>query len=272
MFVILKVEQTEKRRIKKAKTVSNVRFVNMGSGQCFYEVEVISGERGVNWHEVSSFIGNHGKNVLLPENTIIPEAAPVRRFCANKFKNILIFNTLELVLRELFFLGNRIKCVVNDPDGLYSAEIEKIVKYAARTTVVTNNEFRYFTQIRAIYSHYGAGITLTDSLDVTQDDTVIIDTTGELGKVRGVLFSPVGGMKPMIVDGFDHIKAYCPPYIDQLDFMGAIFEMNRNAGLGDAFCRSFVCENTKYTVYETAKMIAGIKDGESINKSIIFYV
>ena len=68
MFVIINIVETGKKKIKRGKTVSSVRDFHMSGGERFYIVDVCDSEKGVNWDDVSYFIGKHGKRVLMDEN------------------------------------------------------------------------------------------------------------------------------------------------------------------------------------------------------------
>lgn len=272
MFVILKIIRIDKRRIKKGRTINSVRIVNTGKGQCFYEIEVLSGEEGIAWSEVVNLIGRHSRNVLVPEGYILPADAPVKRFCSNEFRNILLFNTINHVFRELFYLGGRAVCVVNDPDGAYAQYLCRIVKYIPRITVVTENEFRYFPHIRNIYSDYGAGITLCDSIEKTDGNAVILDTAGTVSSCGRTVFSPVNGFSPGRPDGFDEILGFCPDYINQTDFLAAVYRFNRMTELDGALCRTFLSAGRSFTLFETARHILNLSENADVNKSIIFYV
>ena len=272
MFVILKIVRTEKRKIRKGRTIGGVRIVNMGAGQCFYEIEVVSGENGINWAEVSAFVGNHGRNVLVSDDVIVPENQQIKRFDSSHFRNILLFNSLNLVFRELFYMGNRVRCIINDPKGLYTKNLRTIVPYAARITVVTENEFRYFSEIRDIYSGCGAGITLSGAVENCDEDTVVIDTSGTAETDKGIVFSPFRGFLPGRADGFGDILGFCPSYISQTDFLAAVYIFNSDKRLNDASCRTFLRENKKFTVFEVAKYIDDAKENVAPNKSVIFYI
>lgn len=274
MFVILNIVESGKRKVKRGKTVNNVRDVRTSSGERFYIVDVCDSEKGVNWDEVSYFIGKHSKKVLMDKQFSFPEFSPLMRFDPIHFKNVLLFNTLEMILREMYLSGIRIRCVINDPLALYPQYLSKIVRFAAQTTVVTENNFRYFSETSDIYTKYGAGITVTDTIPMTDEKTFILDTAGDFeNKNKGYLFSAKKTIRPLRVDGFNHLKSLCPAYIEPIDFLGAVYEMNHDKSLIDACCSSFMYKNEKHTVSE---MIADIKRNISSiydnNKSIIFYV
>lgn len=273
MFVILKIVQSEKKSIRKGRTVNDVRLIKMTAGSCFYEVEAIAGEKGVNWQEVADVLGRHSSNILLADDVILPEECSVKRFCADEFRNILIFNTLELIFKELFFMGERVSCIINDPTGKYASYIGKIVRYASRTTVVTDNEFRYFADIRQMYSYYGAGVVLATEIGELRSDSIYIDTAGTLNAQNVTVFSPSAGFSPYLVDGHSDLKAFCPSYINQTDFLGAVMSLNGEKALRQAVCRTFGTAEKSFTVYETARYIAMQKNGcSACDKSIIFYV
>ncbi len=272
MFVILKIVRTDKRRVKKGRTINAVRIVNTGKGQCFYEIEVMSGEEGIAWNEVVNLIGRHSRNVLLPDGFYLPDEAPVKKFSSNEFRNILLFNTMNHVFRDLFYLGGRVGFVVNDPGGDYAQYLCRIVKYIPRITVVTENEFRYFPHIRNIYSDYGAGITLCDSVEKTDRNAVILDTTGTVPSCGRTVFSPANGFSPGRPDGFDEILGFCPDYINQIDFLAAVNRFNRMTETDNAVCRTFMSAGRSFTLFETARHMLNLCENTDLNKSIIFYV
>ena len=273
MFVVLKIQKTDKRTVKRGKTIHDVRLVSTGGGQCFYEVTALAGENGVSWAEVAAITGNHGRHLLLSDDVHLPEDCPVARFDSSHFRNILIFNTVELILKELFFMGARMRCIVNDPDGLYSEHIRKIVRFSAHTTVVTENGFRYFSAVRDIYSDMGAGVTLTDNISNISHDALCIDTSGTLRGENSRTFSPFRGISPFRADCRGGADRFCPSYINSIDFLGAMLRLNGKTALSQAVCRSFMLDGKPFTPYELARLI---KDGENADiahsKSIIFYV
>lgn len=274
MFVILNIVESGKRKVKRGKTVDNVREVQTSCGERFYIVDVCDSEKGVNWDEVSYFIGKHSKKVLMDKQFSFPEFTSLARFDSVHFKNVLLFNTLEVVLREIYLSGIRVRCTINDPSALYPSYLSKIVRFASQTTVVTENNFRYFSEISNIYTKYGAGVTVTDSIPHSDEKTFIIDTSSDfVNESKGYLFSAKKSIRPLSVEGYSHLKSLCPAYIEHIDFLGAVYEMNRNKSLEDACCSGFMYNNEKKTV---SGLISDIKRNISTaydnNKSIIFYV
>lgn len=274
MFVILNIVESGKRKIKRGKTVNEVREVSTLGGERFYVVDVCDSEKGVNWDEVSYFIGKHSKKVLLDRQFCFPDFTPLTRFEPLHFKNLLLFNTLEMILREMYLSGIRIKCIINDPSAVYSSCLSKIARFSSQTTVITKYDYRYFSEIRGLYAEYGAGVTISEKIPSPDERTFILDTSCSFeNKDIGYLFSATKGITPLTVEGFNHLKVLCPSYIDGIDFLGAVYEMNRDNSLSDAFCAEFLCNGERKTVSD---MMTDLKKRLSIsfdsNKSIIFYV
>lgn len=273
MFVILNIAQSGKRKIRRGKTVKNVRDVFTGSGERFYIVDVYDSEKGVNWDEVSYFIGKHSKNVLMTRSFDFPEFSPVKRFEPKRFVNVLLLNTVEIILREMYLSGVRVRCIVNDSDGSCASGLSKIARFSAQTTVITKNEFRYFAEIKNIYSQFGAGITVTEKTVQADEKTFIIDLSGDFEYTgTGYLFSADRQIIPFAVDGFQYLKSLCPQEINQIDFLGAVYEFNHDKSLEDAFCRSFLYNDEKRTVTDLICEIEENLSGCERNKNIIFYV
>lgn len=274
MFVILNIVESGKRKIKRGKTVSQVREVSTTGGERFYIVDVCDSGKGVNWDEVSYFIGKHSKKVLLDRQFCFPEFTPLVRFEAVHFKNLLLFNTLELILREMYLSGMKIRCIINDPGALYSSCLSKIVRFASHTTVVTDCDYRYFSEVQGLYNEYGAGVTVCEKTPLPDARTFIIDTSCSFeNDGAGYLFSVEKGITPLTVEGFNHLKVLCPSYIDSIDFLGAVHEMNRDNSLAQALCADFLFYGERKSVSE---VMSELKKQLSVsfdsNKSIIFCV
>ena len=274
MFVILNIVETGKRKIKRGKTVNHVREVSTTGGERFYIVDVCDSEKGVNWDEVSYFIGKHSKKVLLDSQFCFPEFTPLVRFEALHFKNLMLFNTLELILREMYLSGIKTKCIVNDPDAQYSSCLSKIVRFASHTTVVTNYDYRYFSEVQGLYNEYGAGVTVCEKAPLPDAQTFIIDTSGSFeNDGKGYLFSVSEGITPLTVEGFNHLKVLCPAYIDSIDFLGAVYEMNRDNSLASAFCSDFLFYGERKSVPEVMlELKKQLNASYKSDKSIIFCV
>lgn len=264
MFVAVNVNKSGKRKIKKGRTVGAVREYFLGGGEKFYIVEVFDSQVGVNWDEVAAFIGRHGKHTLLSRSISLPEESPVLRFSAERFRNILIFNTIEIMLKQISLAGCRYRCIINDPDGLYVCHLPKVARFAANVIVLTDKKHLYFHQVADIYSHSGASVSITQRFNDTQDDDIIIDTVSTFDDSSGILFScEKNGISPKYTDGFNELKAICPPFIDTLDFLGAVYEFNRDDRLESSVCRVMCRKNESFAVSELTQMLIDRKIGDS---------
>ena len=274
MFVILNIVNSGKKKIRKGQSVKSVNEFGTGRGERFYIVDVFDSENGVNWDDVAAFLGRHALHVLSANNLPSEGCCTMRRFNSNKFRNILLFNTMNIVLKELYLSGFRTKCYVNDRKGVYSFLLPGVVRYSAETVVLTDSEYRYFSQIQSLYDNMGAGVTITDTAAETESHALIIDTDNTfLYNGNGILFSPFCGIMPGVADGFDDIKALCPCYIDVTDFLAAVYEMNREKRLASAFCRTLRRGDEEFSVYELIQELKlRISSSPDRRKSIIFYV
>jgi hypothetical protein len=102
----------------------------------------------------------------------------------------------------------------------------------------------------------------------------VIDADGNFEyKGSGILFSRVAGIIPGIVEGYDDIRRLCPSFIDNNDFLGAVYEMNREKRLSHAFCRTMLRGNEELTVWELIQELKlRLSEYQDSRKSIIFYV
>ncbi len=274
MFVILKLVESGKKKVRKGQTVRRVTEHQTGGGERFYVVEISDSGTGVNWDEVAAFIGRHSQRVLTDRELYIPSDAPVKMFNGGKFLNILLFNTMSIILKELYMSGFRTKCYINDKEGRYSFLLPCIARYSGETVVMTKNDYRYFSQIQSIYGEFGAGVTITDGRCEPETHAFVIDADRTfLYNGKGILFSSEAGISPCTIEGYDDIRRMCPSFVDVNDFFGAMYEMNREKRLSHAFCRTMLRENEEMSVWELVQELKiRISASPDRRKSIIFYV
>ncbi len=274
MFVVLNLVESGKKKVRKGQTVRKVTEHQTGGGERFYIVDISDSGTGVNWDEVAAFIGRHSARVITDNSLILPAESALKRYSAEKFLNILLFNTMSIILKELYMSGFRTKCYINDREGSYSFLLPCIARYSGETVVVTGNDYRYFSQIQSIYGEFGAGVTITDGRCEPESHAFVIDADGTFPyKGKGILFSSKAGIRPHTVEGFDDIKRMCPSFIDVNVFFGAMYEMNREKRLSHAFCRTMLRENAEMSVWELVQELKiRISASPDRRKSIIFYV
>ncbi len=274
MFVILNIVSSGKKKIRKGKTVQKVTEQRTSGGERFYVVDVSDSENGVDWEEVAVFIGKHSSRVLVPEQICFNENCKLKKFTDEKFSNILIFNTLSIIIKELYLSGLRTKCYINDKKGQYAYLLPLVARYSAETVVITKNEYRYFSQIQAIYDDIGAGVVITDCIKEPENHSIIIDTDKTFDyHGKGMLFSSSHGFMPGKTEGFDDIKMMCPPYIKENLFLAAVNEFNYEKRLSRAYCSSFFRNSEEISVSELIEyMKTQIYASADRYKSIIFYV
>ncbi len=274
LFVVVNVKDSGKRKVKRGRTVEKVNEYFTGGGERFYIADVLDSEKGVNWDEVARFLGRHSSHILINKKISLPENSAVSRFEPVKFKNVLIFNTLELLLKQMYLAGCRTVCYINDPKGDYALQLPKIAAYSAQTTVITDNRFRYLSQIAQVYDKFGAGVVLSDKADIKNSNAVVIDTAGTVFGGAGVIFSPFdNGITPKYIDSFNDIKSLCPPFLESIDFLGAVYELNREKRLNSAICRTFShCGNDIRVLDLLERLIPRKTVKNPDEKSIIFTV
>lgn len=270
MFVVVNVKESGKRRIRKGRTVDKVREIRTSGSERFYIADVLDSSDGVNWNEVAAFLGRHSRNVLTGKNILLPESCPVRRYDAAKYKNILLFNTAEMILKQAFLAGCRTECVIYDRDGKYSFLLHKAVRFACHTTVVTDKEYLYFSAAASLYKNIGASVTVTDKSEKTSSDTLVVDTDGVRDiKSEFLLSVNNNGAVPKYTEGLNDLKCLCPEYIDTIDFLGAVYEYNGDKRPENAVVRVFSKDGENIT---TARLIEKLICRKTENMGKLFLV
>lgn len=264
MFVVVNVKDSGKRKIRKGRTVDSVREYKTSGSERFYIADVFDSRTGVNWEETAAFIGRHSRNILIDKRINLPENGPVSRFCADKYRNILLFNTLEMIFKQMYLAGCRGECVIYDPNGKYSFLLPRAARFSAMTTVITKREYVYYPVVSSLYKGFGAGVTVTDKKDLLQSDAVIIDTQGTLDIDSRTLFSvSENGITPKYAEGLNDLKALCPPYIDTIDFLGAVNQFNSDTRTENSLVRIFMRNEEDITASDLATEIINRKTGDS---------
>lgn len=254
MFVVVNVKESGKRKIRKGRTVDRVRECRTSGGERFYIADVLDSATGVNWNETASFLGRHSKNILLNKKIFLPENCPVKRYDALRYRNILIFNTAEMILRQSFLAGCRSECVIFDRDGKYGFLLHKAARFAFHTTVVTKKEYLYFSAVSSLYKSIGASVTVTDEIAKIPPNVIVLDTDGMCNMASDFLFSVRdNGITPKYAEGLNDLKALCPEYIDSVDFLGAVYEYNRDKRPENATVRIFSNNGENITAAEIAQ-------------------
>lgn len=274
MFVILNIVSSGKKKTRKGKAVRKVSEFRTNGGERFYIVDVNDSAGGVDWEEVAAFIGKHSSRVLAGENISFGDDCIIKKFTGEKFHNILIFNTLSIIIKELYLSGLRTKCYINDQKGNYAFLLPLIARYSAETVVITKNEYRYFAQVQSVYDDIGAGVVITDSLKEPESYSIVIDTDNTFDyRGKGIMFSSRRGIVPAQTEGFGDIKSLCPPYINENIFLAAVNEFNFEKRLSRAYCSSFFINGEKIPVSELIESMKNeISSYSDRRKSIIFYV
>ena len=269
LFVIVNVKESGKRKIRKGHTVDKIREYKTSGAEKFYIADIYDSQTGVNWDEVAAYLGRHSRNVLLDRNITLPSNCPVRRFQGLKYRNILIFNTAEMIFRQMYLAGCRAECVIYDPFGQYGFLLEKAARFSARTTVVTDREYMYYPVVSSLYSGIGAGVTVTQDRSLLKSDCVIIDTQGTTDTEAPLLFSVKdNGITPKYAEGLNDLKALCPPYINVIDFLAAVYQFNKDNRTTDARVRIFSRKNEDVTTTALAEEM--INNISQHNKRILF--
>ncbi len=274
MFVVLNVIDTGKRKIKRSKTVLNMRETLLDNNDKFFVVDVAQTQRGINQNDVENFLGSYSKKAVMNGYASKLLGGSVKPFVPDLFFNVLLFNTVAVMIKELYLCGMRTKCYINDPSGEFALMLSDIVRYSAQTVVITQNEHKYYPCVQTIYSDMGATVTITKKSKQIPTDAILIDTAGTMFGGGALTFSTKNGIAPSEISGFENLKQLCPDFIDENIFLAAVYELTRNSDtLSEAFCCTLNMGGTKISLQDLIHIAKQkIYKGVYSEKSIIFYV
>lgn len=175
MFCLLKISERRdsfKERIfgKFIRDIYELKTIPVFKGAPFYKLEITVGKRGVDWQEVTYFVGKCANRLLLDEQINIENISGVGRY-NNK---ILYEKTMKNTFAEILKQQNKTfdsLCII-DKKGIYADFLLKLVPYFQRITVTTENKEKYEKVCDYILENTGLCVLVQSEI---QNSTVKID-------------------------------------------------------------------------------------------------
>lgn len=175
MFCLIKISErdnTLKERLfgRFIRDEYELKTIPVFKGAPFFRLNITVGKRGVDWQQVTYFVGKCANRLLIDNSTVLDEKFGVGRYANYALYPKLMQNTFVSILRQQSKLFDDL-CLIDrkakSVDLLY-----KLVPYFHRISVVTENKKKYEKTCDDILENTGLCVTLQSEI---KDAAVKID-------------------------------------------------------------------------------------------------
>lgn len=176
MFCLLKISErrdTLKERIfgKFIRDTYELKTIPVFKGAPFYKLEVNIGKRGVDWSQVTYFVGKCANRLLLDDKINIDNVVGVGRYRRKCLYEKMMKNTFMKVLKQQNQIYDSL-CII-DKRGMSADFLLKVVPYFQKITISTENKKKYEKICDHILENTGLCVQVLNEIE---NATVKIDT------------------------------------------------------------------------------------------------
>ena len=189
MFAILQI--SDKNTIFTKPKIQS-RRVNLPSGDAFFIVTIDKQLGKIPWKKLEKCLGILKKDVLLSDNTALPEGSDITLFTPDILPRLLLMNTATDYIikhKHLFRMKN---LTVFDKKGLYTDYIERLLPCLNNIRIITDKTDIYDTLCEKLMTDYGFSLVVSDK-ESFNCDVVISHECNVPAYFSGTVFS--GGKK-----------------------------------------------------------------------------
>ncbi len=213
--------------ILEEKHFKNIKLLN---------ISVKSRKNKIKWKKIARIFKNKKINILCNDNIIIPENFALKRFYSANFQKRLCQNAAINILKLARADPNKISISLIDKYGQYSENLDYLVRFSNKVSVITSNESLYTKKQAEIMRDYGASIVVSDKLDWLFSSCIVLapDRIEKLLPIKKNCFIFTGEKsqftnsvniyykyKVKVPYSYEKLK---PDGIDSEDFLSAVFD------------------------------------------------
>ncbi len=229
MFSVLGINESKRRRLPKRSKVE--AYLNPVKGAAAYKViDVTPGRKGIDWKSVCLAAGCSSRSMLLPGSVEPPLYVPIIRFEPQVLPLLAALNTAVAQCdKENAYKRSLLVC---DRNGVLADYLVRAVPYASKITVATACPELYLKSAVEIMDKFGAAIKLCSEAEQSERFDVAV-SGGETVNAQLCITSDTIKNNADKIFWPDEYAKLCPPQIDLLDFMSALFECSGVKNLTD---------------------------------------
>lgn len=230
MFCFLKIVERENTLKEKLigrfiKDKYELKTIPVFKGAPFYKLCVTVGKRGVDWQEVSRFVGKCANRLLVSDSVIIDKTWGVGKYNNPALYSKLIQNTFVTIIKQQKKRFETL-CYI-DERGIAPDNLFKLVPYFTHIVVVTDNKRKYEKVCAKILDDTGLCVTMQNKIvdsavkiDADRNVMTIIDKSNVYNFSNGEEFKVPDVYEKLYDDSVDRLLFYSALY----EFCG-VFEL-----------------------------------------------
>lgn len=174
MFCLLKISERRynlKEKIfgKLIRDTYELKTIPVFKGAPFYKLEVTIGKRGIDWQQVTYFVGKCANRLLLDESVNIEDIADVGRYKNKALYDKMMKNTFTEIIKQQNKTFDSL-CII-DKKGTSTKFLLNLVPYFERIIITTDQKGKYEKICDYILENTGLSVLLQSEI---QDATVKI--------------------------------------------------------------------------------------------------
>lgn len=249
MFCLLKISKrrdTLKERMfgKFIRDIYELKTIPVFKGAPFYKLEVTVGKRGVDWQEVTYFVGKCANRLLLDEKINIENISGVGRYNNKILYEKMIKNTFTEILKQQNKTFDSL-CII-DKKGMCADFLLKLVPYFQRITVTTENKEKYVKVCDYILQNTGLCVLVQSEI---QNATVKIDTERNVMTIntKKCIYNVSDGEDFKVPEIYENLYDNS---VDKLLFYSALYEFCGVFELADLCFKAILVNDEKKGINE----------------------
>ena len=229
MFSVLCISESKRRRPPRRCTVE--AYLSPVKGAAPYKViNVTPGRKGIDWKTVCLAAGCSSSSMLLPESVEVPLYVPVIRFEPQVLPLLAALNTA--LVQSGKENAQKRSMVICDSKAVLAEYISRAVPYASKISVVTDTPELYLKSATEIMDKYGAVIKLSSQIDSSVKYDIAVSDGEKVNAELCITADDIISKADMLFLPDEYVRM-CPPQIELLDFICALFECSGVTKLTD---------------------------------------
>ena len=249
MFCLLKISErrdTLKEKIfgRFIKDTYELKTIPVFKGAPFYKLEVTMGKRGIDWQQVTHFIGKCANRLLLDETINIDGVKDIGRYKNKILYEKMMKNTFIEILKQQNKIYDSL-CVI-DKRGVSTDFLLNLVPYFEKITITTDQKGKYEKICDYILENTGLCVLLQSEIE---NSTVKIDAERNIMTINteNGLYNISDGENFRVPEIYENLY---DSSVDKLLFYSALYEFCGVFELADSRFETILINGEKKGINE----------------------
>lgn len=216
-----------------------------------------------NYRQLSQFLSDRNSGVLVQDGLYIPDWVEIKKIETKSFARETTLNSVKKFLSIVKPPVREMSLTYYDPNGTGRDRLHEFYDYFSVVRVITNRENYYNAEVFNAMDSYGLSLFVTDEVSQAFDSSVAIcvdspesplsfsaDTLTFAGDGRNIYTSLLLLCEHIRIS--DGVRELLPEGVDDMRFLGALYEHAGYKELGDSACATLRYRNLVYDYFAAA--------------------